>query len=134
MQAARADKLTVSAELGDAETDFIREWAKSFEYSPYRNYPYITSADASRVQEDAVSERGPGVHHLWQRENATPVGLLRIEDMPWDTALYRRRMGRVTHICGDLDDHDLRASRRPAIFHGDGPLDVIWKVRASSAR
>lgn len=108
MQPARADRFQGTARLGSVERRLIREWAESYDFSPFRNYPYISSDQAVRVIEDAILEQRPGVYHLWLRDSAEPVGLMRIESLPWDTELYRRRMGRITHVCGDIGAHDVR--------------------------
>lgn len=89
--------------LSEPERAFIDEWARSFPYNRYRNYPLISATDAARVLADAAAETGPDVVRLWRFQAAVPVGLIRVVELPWDTELYGRRMGRITHLCGDLD-------------------------------
>ena len=94
--------------LTDGEQAFVDEWARSCSYNPYRNYPQITAEQAARVLADAVAEAGPEVTQLWRQHGSSPAGLLRIVDLPWDTELYERRMGRITHLCGDLSSDSIR--------------------------
>jgi hypothetical protein len=91
------------------ETAFVEEWARSSPYNPYRNYRLISKAQASQVFAAAVLESGPTVTHLWHRDGATPTGLIRIAELPWDSELYGRKMGRITHIGGALDVDAIRA-------------------------
>lgn len=98
------------ATLSEAERAFVDEWARSYPYNRYRNYRLISDTQATLVLANAVAEPGADITRLWHRDAATPVGLIRIADLPWDTALYRRKMGRITHLCGDLSSetiHDL---------------------------
>ena len=81
---------------------FVDEWARSYSYNPYRNYPQITATQAARILADAVAEAGPEVTQLWHQHGASPAGLVRIIDLPWDSEVYEQRMGRITHLCGDL--------------------------------
>ena len=91
------------------ETTFVEEWARSSPYNPYRNYRLISKAQASQVFAAAVLESGPTVTHLWHRDGATPTGLIRIAELPWDSELYGRKMGRITHVCGTLGAGAIRA-------------------------
>ena len=93
----------ISAALGGSQRAFIDDWATGFRFNPYRNYPYVSAADSARLLADAAAEVSGDITHLWQTEGSTPAGMLRILDLSWDTALYGRRMGLITHICGDLD-------------------------------
>ena len=92
------------------EAAFVEGWARSTPYNPYRNYRLISKAQASQVLAAAVLEPGPQATRLWQREaNSSPTGLIRIAALPWDSELYGLRMGRITHICGDLGGSAIRA-------------------------
>jgi hypothetical protein len=97
------------AALDPQETAFVEEWARSWLYNPYRNYRLISKAHASQVLAAAVLEPGPQVTRLWRREDAAPTGLIRIAELPWDSELYGRRMGRITHLCGRLGAGAIRA-------------------------
>lgn len=94
--------------LGESERAFVDEWARSYRYNRYRNYPLISATEAVRVLADSAAEPGPDATQLWQRDGDTPVGLVRIVNLPWDTALYGRKMGRITHLCGDLNGEEIR--------------------------
>jgi hypothetical protein len=94
--------------LGEREGAFIEEWALSYPYNCYRNYPVISTAQAARVLADAVAEPDPGASLLWVRDGTLPVGLVRVVDLPWDSDVYERRMGRITHMCGDLTAGKIR--------------------------
>jgi len=93
---------------GGREQAFLVDWAESQIYNPYRNYPHISAEQAARVLADAATEPGPGVTWLWHRHGSAPAGLIRIADLPWDTELYKRRMGRITHLCGELSSNTIR--------------------------
>lgn len=96
-------------ELAAADRGFIKDWAAAFRFNPYRNYRALTQSDAARLAADAASVCGPDVMHLWRRDGGVPLGMLRIVDLAWDTELYGRRMGRITHVCGELDSDSIRA-------------------------
>lgn len=91
------------------ETAFVEEWARSSPYNAYRNYRLISKAQASQVFAAAVLESSPTVTHLWHRDGATPTGMIRIAELPWDSELYGRKMGRITHLCGTLGASAIRA-------------------------
>lgn len=91
-----------------SDKTFVDEWAADYAFNPYRNYPLITAADATQVLADEAFDDGAGITRLWHRPDDLPAGLLRVVDLPWDTRLYGRRMGRITHICGDLDGEEIR--------------------------
>lgn len=95
-------------DLGPQEIAFVADWARSTQYNPYRNYRLIAKTDAAEVLAATVLEPGPEVTRLWYRDGATPTGLIRVADLPWDTELYARKMGRITHLCGDLDGTAIR--------------------------
>ncbi len=95
-------------ELTAADRNFVNEWAAAYRFNPYRNYRAIAKADSIRLVADAATERGPGVTHLWRRNGNVPRGMLRIAELSWDTELYGRRMGSISHLCGDLDSDSLR--------------------------
>jgi hypothetical protein len=110
VRAAAVEPQPIAAEdLGAAEIAFVEAWARATPYNPYRNYPLVSKPQAAQVLAAAVLEAGPQVTRLWHREGATPTGLIRVEALPWDSALYGRRMGRITHVCGDLDARAVRA-------------------------
>jgi hypothetical protein len=100
----RADAAT----LDPREIAFVHEWARSSAFNPYRNYRLISKAEAAQVLAAAVLEPGPHVAHLWHRDGAAPAGLIRVAELPWDSELYERKMGRITHLCGDLDAAAIR--------------------------
>lgn len=83
--------------------------AQSCRFNRYRNFSLIGNTEAARVLAESAAESGSDVTRLWQREGATPVGLLRIVDLPWDTDIYKRKMGRVTHLFGDLNGGEIRS-------------------------
>ena len=90
------------------ERDFLRSWAESFAFNRYRNFSLVSASDAAQVLLESAADPGPEVTRLWHRHGDSPTALLRIVDLPWDTALYQRRMGRITHLCGELDGASLR--------------------------
>lgn len=96
------------AALSDAQRAFVDEWAHSYAYNRYRNYRLVSEAQAALVLANAVAEPGADITRLWHRDESTPVGLIRIADLPWDTVLYRRKMGRITHLCGDLGSETIK--------------------------
>lgn len=95
--------------LTQAENSFVEAWARENRFNRYRNYPLISSSDAARVLTDNIATPGPDVTRLWLRHGNSIAGLIRIVDLPWDTALYGRRMGRISHLCGDLSDEEIRS-------------------------
>ena len=98
-----------AAALDPHETAFVEEWARASVYNPYRNYRLLSKAQTSQVLAAAVLEPDPQVTRLWHRDGPAATALIRIADLPWDSELYGRKMGRITHICGTLGARTIRA-------------------------
>jgi len=94
--------------LAAADRNFVNDWAAAYRFNPYRNCPAISSTDSVRLVADAASGCAPDVTHLWRRNGDEPLGMLRIVDLAWDTELYGRRMGSISHLCGELDSDAIR--------------------------
>ncbi|RLJ17266.1 hypothetical protein DJ030_14495 [bacterium endosymbiont of Escarpia laminata] len=94
--------------LNNRELTFVENWARSYPYNRYRNYPVISKIQATKTLTDAILEPESTALLLWCRDGLMPTGLVRIVDLPWDSDLYKRRIGRITHLCGDLTAGGLR--------------------------
>jgi hypothetical protein len=117
--AVTSARLRAGAELAEAcgpelgsidarDAAFVYEWSGASRFNPYRNYRLLSKADAARVLAAAVLEEDPGATRLWHRDGSTTVGAIRVVEQTWDSELYGRRMGRITHLCGDLDAKTIR--------------------------
>jgi hypothetical protein len=93
--------------LDGVERQFVDAWAGSFAFNRYRNFSLISATEAAQVLAESAAEAGTDVTRLWRCEGSRPLGMLRIVDLPWDTDLYERKMGRITHLCGDLDGESI---------------------------
>ena len=100
----------------DAIDAFVRDWARDFPYNRFRNYPLIDADAARRLLVAEVLEGGTDVSHVWHRNGAELLGLVRIVEQCWDSALYGFRMGRVSNVCGELDPRTLRRLLENAAF------------------
>ena len=104
----REPTLTDFPSIGDRENAFIQEWARAHPFNRYRNYPTVSRIRAVHALADAVSQSDAGVRLLWCRHGEKPIGLVRMMGLPWDSAVYERKMARITHICGELTVEALR--------------------------
>lgn len=110
------------------EIAFVHEWARSSPFNPYRNYRILSKAQTVEALAAAVLESDSATR-LWQRQGTTPTGLIRVVELPWDSELYERRMGRITHLCGDLDAAAIRA-----LLEGSPFEHLAVRVDASDIR
>ncbi|RDH87323.1 MAG: hypothetical protein DIZ77_18355 [endosymbiont of Seepiophila jonesi] len=70
--------------LKNGELTFVENWARSYPYNRYRNYPVISKIQATETLTDAILEPEPTALLLWCRDGLMPTGLVRIVDLPWD--------------------------------------------------
>ena len=104
----------------------LQGWVESFKYGRYRNYPAFSAEHEKRVLTDSILEEGPGVRRLWLGDEASPSGLLRIVDLPWDETIYKVKMGYLTHCLGPISPFSIREALAEA-----GYRHVVTRVDAS---
>ena len=104
----------------------LQGWVESFKYGRYRNYPAFSPEQAKQVLTDSLLEESPQVRRLWLGDDATPSGLLRVADLPWDENIYKVKMGFLTHCLGPISPFSIREALAEA-----GYRHVVTRVDAS---
>ena len=84
--------------LGKADLQQVREVIAAYPFNPYRQYrtiPKLTRAEALYREIEALVGRGNAwvvAVEGWTR------AIVVLEELPWDSALFGRRMGRIGYI------------------------------------